>query len=275
MHTLNSIFDHIYILNLKADRKKYIKTQKILSKFNIEAEKFEAVNGNVFKKEFEKRKKIWLRNPENIKLYNYGGSLYRSLGAYGCSLSHIKILEDAKKKEYKRILILEDDIMLHKKFNIMFNNYYKKIKNKNWKFLMLGSSMPSNINSVWNESKNIVNFLSIIFRERKKSFNLLKNKIFKIKKCYIPINEQCYGSFALGIDHSIFDDLIKEYKNFEKPNDGCNIKVTLEKYKNLSYVFKPDLIIADLENTKTYKSRSKQDSKLLYKLYNWNTNNYT
>ena len=66
-YTLNSVFDHIYILNLKEDKDKYINTQKQLAEYNIKAERFEAINGNNFKKEFEKNKKIWKKKPLNIK----------------------------------------------------------------------------------------------------------------------------------------------------------------------------------------------------------------
>ena len=64
-------------------------------------------------------------------------------GAYGCKLSHIGILEDAKRKNYNKILILEDDLFFDKEFNKKFKeNYFDLIINRNtdYKLLYLGSN---------------------------------------------------------------------------------------------------------------------------------------
>lgn len=250
-YSLNNVFDHIYILNLKEDKEKYNKTQKKLRKYNIKAERFEAVDGNLYKEEFEKRKKEWLKNPLNVLKYKKGWGLFRSYGAFGCLLSHIEIIRDAIKKKYRRILILEDDIILHKNFNIYFNDYYQQIKDKNWKFIMLGSSL---------NMKKI------------KLFNILNLK--SKNQNYMHINKGCNGSFAIGIDSSILQDLINEYLKFQLPNDTCHIKVLFKKYKHSSFVFKPDLIISDLYNSKTSKTPTIKRRNLRLKLYKWDLLKY-
>jgi GR25 family glycosyltransferase involved in LPS biosynthesis len=239
-YTLNSVFDHIYILNLKEDKDKYINTQKQLAEYNIKAERFEAINGNNFKKEFEKNKKK-----------GGSGGLYRSYGAYGRLLSQIKIIEDAIIKKYKNILILEDDILLHKNFDIYFDRYYKKIKNKKWKFIMLGSSL---------NTKRISKIDKILFKIK--------------KKIYIHVNKSCYGGFAIGIANSMYFDLLKKYKDFTYPNDNCNNRVAYKLYKKESFVFKPDLIIADLSESKTFKKRSYNTASKKLKSYNWDITKY-
>jgi GR25 family glycosyltransferase involved in LPS biosynthesis len=248
-YTLNNVFDHIYILNLKEEKEKYNKTQKKLKKYNIKAKRFEAIDGNLYKEEFEKRKKAWLKNPLNFLKYRKGGSLYRSYGAYGCLLSHIEIIRDAIKKKYKNILILEDDILLHKEFDKYFNNYYHQIKDKSWKFIMLGSSLKMNI-------------------IKKKENIQFKNKN------YIPIIKYCNGAFAIGIDSSIFQDLLNEYLKFQLPNDVCTQIVLLKKYKHSSFVFKPDLIICDLLNSKTFKNRTLKEGNRKLKSFHWDLLKY-
>lgn len=56
----------------------------------------------------------------------------------GCYISHRKILELAKKRKYKEILIIEDDIKLLVSWD-SFVNYFNNIrKPKNWKAIQLG-----------------------------------------------------------------------------------------------------------------------------------------
>lgn len=67
----------IYInLNKRSDRKE--KIEKELNNFNLEYERFEAID-------------------------------YPSFGSYGCGLSHLYVLKLARERNYKNILILEDD----------------------------------------------------------------------------------------------------------------------------------------------------------------------
>ena len=79
---MNSISDikHAFYINLlsRPDRKQHVEHQ--LKTVGISAERFNA-----------------------IKMTN---------GAIGCSMSHLKILEEAKKNKLEHILILEDDVSL-------------------------------------------------------------------------------------------------------------------------------------------------------------------
>ena len=88
------------------------------------------------------------------------------------------------------------------------------------------------------------------------------------------INKGCNGSFAIGIDSSILQDLINEYLKFQLPNDTCHIKVLFKKYKHSSFVFKPDLIISDLYNSKTSKTPTIKRRNLRLKLYKWDLLKY-
>lgn len=63
-------------LNKRTDRKKIIENQ--LNNFDLDYERFEAIENSDF-------------------------------GIVGCSLSHLKVLQIAKERRYKNILILEDD----------------------------------------------------------------------------------------------------------------------------------------------------------------------
>ena len=110
---MNSISDikHAFYINLdsRPDRKQHIENQ--LTTIGIPAERFKA-----------------------IKLSN---------GALGCSMSHLKILEMAKKNAWSHVLIMEDDIKFLKPD--VFISQFDKFLETNKTFdvvLIAGNNMP-------------------------------------------------------------------------------------------------------------------------------------
>jgi glycosyl transferase family 25 len=94
---MNHISDikHAFYINLDSRPDREIHVEKQLASVGINAKRFKA-----------------------IKLQN---------GALGCSMSHLKILESAKKKEWEHVLIVEDDIKFlnPELFVNQFNNFLK------------------------------------------------------------------------------------------------------------------------------------------------------
>jgi len=91
MNNINDIKHAFYInLDTRPDRKEHVKTQ--LNMIGIKADRFKA-----------------------IKLNN---------GAIGCSMSHLKLLENAKKNNLPHILIVEDDILFTKP-SVFIENFNK------------------------------------------------------------------------------------------------------------------------------------------------------
>jgi glycosyl transferase family 25 len=73
-------------------------------------------------------------------------AIKKNNGAYGCALSHIEALEDAKKNCYEKILILEDDFV-----PFDYNDTKYKISKfldevKDWDLIMLSSSRIMQVN---------------------------------------------------------------------------------------------------------------------------------
>lgn len=65
-------------------------------------------------------------------------------GAIGCSMSHLKILEDAKKNNLSHVLIIEDDITFLEPdlFKNQINNFLE-LHGNNWDVILLaGNNMP-------------------------------------------------------------------------------------------------------------------------------------
>jgi glycosyl transferase family 25 len=109
--TLDDIKNAFYInLEHRIDRKEHVETQ--LANIGVKANRFNA-----------------------IKMAN---------GAIGCSMSHLKILEDAKKNNLDHVLIVEDDITFldSKLFKNQINKFLE-IHENNWDVVLLaGNNMP-------------------------------------------------------------------------------------------------------------------------------------
>ena len=99
-------------------------------------------------------------------------------GAFGVLYSAMKVLVWSKMKKYKRIMILEDDAIFHRNFVSIFNNKVNSIPE--WVLLYFGTSMHS-----WRF-----------------------DKIDTIMDGFVRSKGTIAGAFAIGIDSSIFDELI-------------------------------------------------------------------
>lgn len=220
---LNYYFDKIYIMNLERRKDRRIITQELLHYFNIRAEFISSFDGN-----------------KNIMDYNrdvYSKKI--NVGEYGYIRSMLKIFEDAKKHKYDKILVLEDDIYIHKDFNNKFNEILENdiIKKKSWDLLFLGANY------------NVLNLD-------------INKQIFKIKK-------KITGSYALGISCKIIDEYIYYINKYDSPFDVKPYEIFMQKYK--LYGIYPNLIIPDLTESDIMV---RKNIKKWIKKCNWQYQNY-
>lgn len=131
--TPNTFFSNIFCINLKrrADRREYI--EKEFSKFKIDAEFIEAVDGN----DIEYKGVINRNSIDKRPMSN---------GDIGCILSHLKVCKIAKDRGYKNYLIFEDDAEFHPSFEQSFNDYISQVP-KDWDMIYLGGSHMPHANS--------------------------------------------------------------------------------------------------------------------------------
>jgi glycosyl transferase family 25 len=111
IHNINDITNAFYInLEKRTDRKENV--EKELDKIGIKASRFNA-----------------------IKMEN---------GAIGCSMSHLKILQEAYDNKLDHILIVEDDITFlnPELFKTQLNKFFELHKNKWDVILLAGNNMP-------------------------------------------------------------------------------------------------------------------------------------
>jgi len=110
--------DKIYIINLKDRIDRWNDSLVQLNKYNIgNYERFDAIRPDL--------KKI---DPIHYKKNNLKINEKYIIGALGCKLSHIEIIKNAKKKNYKQILILEDDFLFCENFIEKYNKIYSNIQ---------------------------------------------------------------------------------------------------------------------------------------------------
>lgn len=217
---INKYFDKIYCLNLdrRVDRIENMKLK--LNKLKIEFTRFSAIDGNTI-------------NMNNFDLTNYKSSNKAENFKYevACILSHIEIIKDAKKNEYSRILILEDDCLISSEIH---NHIQKLSEIEDWKLLYLGSSQYN-----W----NVENFDNDFF-----------------------YSKDSLGTFAYAIDSSIYDEMIDSLSNFETTLDNSISKIQLKYYKRC-YTFFPNICVADVSESDIRESRDNKTHSIRMK---WN-----
>jgi glycosyl transferase, family 25 len=111
-------FDRIYIVNLpdRLDRKAEIKLE--LQRQNI------TVDGTK------------VRYFEAIRPDNAGS--FPSIGAKGCFLSHLKLLNEAIDDDLNNVLVLEDDLSIDPSFIEVQKSLHLNLENKDWDFAYFG-----------------------------------------------------------------------------------------------------------------------------------------
>jgi len=220
MYSINNVFDKVYLINLEQDTDKYQTMKNKLDNLNIQFELFKAIDG----------KKL-----NNCKLLRSGNK-----GAVGCKMSHMTILRNAKKNNYSKILILEDDIYFWKTFNEKFDSLYKELmtKNKSWKVLYLGGCahkpLPKTNNNIWEIG-----------------------------------SARLYGSQAIGFDKSIYNTILQS-ENDRRPYDD----ILAESINQHNYIFTPYLIYQNINKQSTTSTNNIKDQEFFNRLNSINPNNY-
>jgi glycosyl transferase family 25 len=129
---MDNIVDKVFILNLDRRPDRMNSMIKLMNELEIKNwERFSAIRpkfNSIDRSLFKEYPRILKLNKSYIK------------GSIGCKLSHLEILKIAKKRNYKKILILEDDVeFIGDSRHIRHIDIgLREIDNKNWDILYLG-----------------------------------------------------------------------------------------------------------------------------------------
>jgi hypothetical protein len=213
---VNIYFDKIYILNIDKHIDRWLNIKKIFDHFKIfNYKRFPGIDGSLLKDE-------WKNNHNNTDK----SCDIKNPGSWGILSGMKNLLMDAKKNKYTRILILQDNIILHNNFNKEFNKNINKIPN-NWNLLYLGTTS--------------------------------QHETFSHNEAYYHPNGKTYGSFAVGIHSRMYDYLIKLIDaRFGSFDVGClgNIQ---KNFNRTCYVMQPYLIFIDLKENINHNRHSKKN----------------
>lgn len=250
-HSINVFFDKIYIVNLENNKEdKYTISKQLIDK-NIDFQIWEATNGysNENRKLYEEYlnrgigKFNFFHEYKDLEKYR-GAKFIESPGAYGYIQTYISIIKNAKNNKYKSILILEDDTIFVDDFDEKLEIFLKKVKS-DWKIIQLGASE--------------YNWGNVNTKEALK------------EGYYSPKAIETCGSFAMAINNSIYDELIKVQSYFDGPFDHIPIASLYTKYQKQCYVCFPNIIVP---NVTTSSIRNGRDQFTHGEKMKWNLNKY-
>jgi glycosyl transferase family 25 len=130
---LNNFVDNIFVVNLPHRTDRLKEFDRNAKRFGFKYEVFEAFNGKEkISENFEY---------DGIKV----GSPYVNpnyfKGQVGCLISHLNLIKLCKERNYKRVMIFEDDCGFHDEFESRFTNLFNKIKD-DWQMIYLSGSLP-------------------------------------------------------------------------------------------------------------------------------------
>jgi GR25 family glycosyltransferase involved in LPS biosynthesis len=72
---------------------------------------------------------------------NYFSWATMNMNVAACALSHIGALKMAMSLGYKKVLMLEDDVVLSKDFNVRMNVYEQELESVDWEHLFVGGAL--------------------------------------------------------------------------------------------------------------------------------------
>lgn len=214
-YNINTYFDKIYVINLerRPDRKANI--ERRLAKNNItNYHIFPATDG--------------AKAPMYHYYLRYKG-FTDTAGAFGVLATAARLIEDAVRNKYNRILILEDDAVFHKNFNDKFNERINMIP-QDWKLLYFGTSM------------------------RKSRIHEVSQK--NTAKKYLTSKGSIAGAFAVGVDSSVYRDLLMDFRITNKPWDLGPLRTVNVLYNNKCIVLYPYLILCDTRDSDIRRNKS-------------------
>lgn len=168
---INEYFDKIYVLNLHKRSDRWIDIDRRLKRFGIEFERFGATDGSVIKPIWEKFQNQYFTTPNYL----------------ACAISHLSIYKDAVSKDYSKILIIEDDVLINQNIHQIFDN----TEIPEWEDVFYLGYIPlSDDLSMW--TYQVVN-------------EYISERIFRPKNLW--------GLYAYGLTNNMMKELLNLYDN--------------------------------------------------------------
>ena len=226
MSFTNHIVDEVFVINLEKDKEKLDSITKQLENEHIMFERFDAING----------KTLDHRNEFTLFCDNFCAS-----GIKGCALSHYSIWKNVISKGLDKVLILEDDAVLTKDFDLTLQSIYNSIP-KDYDIIYLGS---------------------LFYCDPTQTINKLYGyKNIKINEHVLQV-QGCAGTHAYFITRNCINKIINEKISF---HIDSNIMNWIKKYNLKAYAITPNLIIQNLQDSNLSLKYPNLLNSFLYKI---------
>ncbi len=193
---MNNFFDKIFVINLDERTDRWEHAQAEFKKFNItNYERFPAI------------RLTELPDPNLTSKFMTQSDRYIK-GAFGCRLSHIGIIQIAKDRGYKNVLILEDDFSINAERYKYFETAIQELNDFkiNWDMFYLG------ITPVY------------------QNLNLIGTHLYKVRG-------NCTGGHAYAVNSHFYDTILEKHKTSNYEIDNIYSKDT--QINNNVYGMKP------------------------------------
>jgi GR25 family glycosyltransferase involved in LPS biosynthesis len=240
----NTFFDKIYCINLERRPDRWINVKSKFDRLGIDVERFIASDGKDIK------------NLPETSFFNH----FMNKSEYGCLMSHKRVVEDAKKNGYKRVLILEDDVLFHKDFM----NLFQRVKDApEWDMLFLGCNSIVPKHKIQEELENQRGFMkatiesgSYAYAIDQKFYDEYLNKINTFK----------YAMASFLVELRTPDELLRFFYNQNQTLNINFIKSILPSYLKKTNLYKkhyamlPKIILTDISETDIIPKRINQEA---------------
>ncbi|MBT4519758.1 MAG: hypothetical protein HOC23_07115 [Halieaceae bacterium] len=216
---LNGYFDEIYCTNLDSRPDRWLRVNARFQEQGVQARRFSAADGDSEElvREYDM---IRVRLAEAAKSEP---KYLKNSCALGCLISGMRIIEDAKRKGHQRILLFDDDVLFHRNFDELLSNMNGLPP---WKLLYLGCSQHQ-----WDG--------------------------IQLSDTHLYGARHTHGTFAVGIDASVFDEVLSLYSGREQNCDVYLMEIQ-DRYPQESLVLFPNLVIADVRESSIRGRRSQR-----------------
>jgi len=256
---MNNYVDNVYLINMDKDIDRLEKITKECNKVNIKFEKFSGIkvtdlSQNILDKYI----------PKEIQKYGTDAML-------GCGLSHLFIWKDAVNKNYKNILVLEDDVYFTDDFNEYLQNVMEEVPD-DYDILYLGYSeilclKPKNVKSFNYIYKPIFPLLTHVM--------IISNKgLKKLLKIITKIDDHIDWKIALNKDKlNIYASKKKIVNQLWKNSNNSDLSKS-QFPKIINYYFDEvndcnDIPINYYYNFQLYKYKNYKISRITYSIFNF------
>ena len=172
--SINDIFGKIYVINLRRDKKQWLKCKEQFKKYKIKGMRFNAISGSnvdykTIKKycliktwddesrTYKKNNKV-IQGLKNNKPDLVPSNIYRMIG---CQISQIRVWEEFSKLYYKWCLILEDNFKFMGNINKILESTWNNIPNDS-EIVFLGWSGPESYETVYTDEPNNIKIVKCV-----------------------------------------------------------------------------------------------------------------